>query len=1424
MKEALSSFLSFTLSLFQGRPPVLPQIELDRTLAELYKLDNPSNGENRLGYLVCLINSEIEQTSKIPRNTKYLYQETTFATTAIETTLEQRQQLRRNQAIKYHSVAPQHDAFAAGEMPVIFFDPDVDRSDTSPCYLRECAERTMNSLNREQRPKLLCFASPDQILLDEYGIDRFAIKACLDGYEAFPLVVDLETNYFLNTKAALSTSGLPSPKSTLIELDDYSVSPESCCDVCRSSQGSITVPSDCRGTRGSWLKGKIARTVSRIASQELPFVMKTQQPYGGAGTFIVKTQQDLAELQSTLSALILPKLYSQTNAINAHLKPATLIISDLVRDPVGDWGLTFFVTKSGDCVFLAAARQVIGTDSRVWIGSTISYTAQDNLHDRFTPIMRQIGAWLSSHGYYGPCGADILGTAAAAAPEESAADERPVFHIVDLNVRSTGSLVLGLMRGHFSRRRGLHYASTFTISVAMTRDVFIRHFERAMCEGRVVIVSWYEDRETGSSYGRLNVGAETEERLAGEVAVIKAVGSEVHCLLVSSSKPIDKMEYPAHDGYFVPPGPPQFAGYGPSYPGGPPAQYVLPPSLPRPNRRPPSLDGYTTHNARHHGHSRRHHGHHGAPDLIEYGDLPRHSIRDVGRPREQPYMEEPSDSASSDTESDNDLEAVLTLPLEQRNGKSEPQEYALILDDELQPPPRPRESVAPKNADPFNVTCYDVFHSTFTGDTHGPGDTRAQLATTTGDTTRPQPEGSLFRWIHLQSQNPSFDAFIRFASSKLHLDEVPHQNTVALLRQVQQDYEHQSPSSATSSKGRQLQPNFTQQKSMRGNIMMDSKQPSLKSGETHFIHVFDEHGRTWLLPPSRCQSWLQFIANFRELSPEFEEYYNVVYNGATVRSDVWKSVVSLAYRKTLKLALRSQRKGETIIRRPSPHRSVSLELFHPDRQHTEYNLVPRSAGGSDSERDDQAPAEIGTSADSLDIRSPAETSRESLEMLTDEGIDGERNKPNLRGKRGEKMQASTGQFYLLYWLAAVVIPESNEPTSSSDTPNTQKSPGKGTTQGQDSFEVDTSRLNDLLSEIHIALRSQCLGKNAKHVHSKQLPPPRSLREVQIKLTAISRAPIDRLVKGFEVPNPESPGSHDIEIYFVNNVEIHLEEGLRCLTHEFEHGPMPGTFDMPKVLRTLALKLLSLSTIGLTEKPRKVLMSRVFACSKLTARGRKELFRSLAPDKLETKEAALPSGILTLLLKNVSQDITKDTLDTQFTYSEYILKLEQDIQRKPYSRSHQEKLNNVRQEIYCVLECLASQSQVVNELEEFLQNLVRIESSKDRQEAAIFVFTVVTIIFLPLSFVASFFGMNVNDIRDMGRSQWVFWASALPLTAIVAAVAILVAYKIEPVKDLWSGIAERWRGRDTPAQSYPPQAPVTRQASYYRPHVVDYGRR
>jgi Mg2+ and Co2+ transporter CorA len=59
--------------------------------------------------------------------------------------------------------------------------------------------------------------------------------------------------------------------------------------------------------------------------------------------------------------------------------------------------------------------------------------------------------------------------------------------------------------------------------------------------------------------------------------------------------------------------------------------------------------------------------------------------------------------------------------------------------------------------------------------------------------------------------------------------------------------------------------------------------------------------------------------------------------------------------------------------------------------------------------------------------------------------------------------------------------------------------------------------------------------------------------------------------------------------------------------------------------------------------------------------------------------------------------------------------------------------------------------------------------------AILVFTMVTIIFLPMSFVASVFGMNVADIRNMTGGQWYFWCCALVMTVITVGFSVAIAF-------------------------------------------------
>ncbi|PCD23588.1 hypothetical protein AU210_015105 [Fusarium oxysporum f. sp. radicis-cucumerinum] len=65
-----------------------------------------------------------------------------------------------------------------------------------------------------------------------------------------------------------------------------------------------------------------------------------------------------------------------------------------------------------------------------------------------------------------------------------------------------------------------------------------------------------------------------------------------------------------------------------------------------------------------------------------------------------------------------------------------------------------------------------------------------------------------------------------------------------------------------------------------------------------------------------------------------------------------------------------------------------------------------------------------------------------------------------------------------------------------------------------------------------------------------------------------------------------------------------------------------------------------------------------------------------------------------------------------------------------------------------------------------------------------VFTFVTLFFLPLSFVTSFFGMNTTNVRELGRVQRVFWSSAVPFTLAVSSLALIFGYKWDRVTALF----------------------------------------
>ena len=84
------------------------------------------------------------------------------------------------------------------------------------------------------------------------------------------------------------------------------------------------------------------------------------------------------------------------------------------------------------------------------------------------------------------------------------------------------------MKRHFSDQRGLHEASSVFLNVKMTRESFISRFENYFREGKIVIVSWYEDEESGVSFGNVVIGARSKQELEDYVIMVKELASEIH--------------------------------------------------------------------------------------------------------------------------------------------------------------------------------------------------------------------------------------------------------------------------------------------------------------------------------------------------------------------------------------------------------------------------------------------------------------------------------------------------------------------------------------------------------------------------------------------------------------------------------------------------------------------------------------------------------------------------------------------------------------------------------------------------------------------------------------------------------------------------------------------------------------------------------
>ncbi|OHE98990.1 hypothetical protein CORC01_05680 [Colletotrichum orchidophilum] len=113
------------------------------------------------------------------------------------------------------------------------------------------------------------------------------------------------------------------------------------------------------------------------------------------------------------------------------------------------------------------------------------------------------------------------------------------------------------------------------------------------------------------------------------------------------------------------------------------------------------------------------------------------------------------------------------------------------------------------------------------------------------------------------------------------------------------------------------------------------------------------------------------------------------------------------------------------------------------------------------------------------------------------------------------------------------------------------------------------------------------------------------------------------------------------------------------------------------------------------------------------------------------------------------------------------------------------------------------------------NLNNAAVTKDRQEQAIYAFTIVTIIFLPLSAVSSVFGMNSSDIRDMEAGQWLYWATAIPVTILTIVLGLWWMGEMGHLVDWFVG---KLRGDDRLSPNFPTHGGDMSEKPSYQQHA------
>ena len=162
---------------------------------------------------------------------------------------------------------------------------------------------TVKTLHKRQRPKVN-FVPGLEDLMAKNAEAQLAVVVSHESFASHPQVVDPDVLSELLSKRCLALSGLPTPKTEILDLDQL--------------HGSVSGKLDLAGT--------LFRGFS------LPRVSKTQQGMSSVGTFLVRTEKERKGLIGHLRKEILLPTLEGVKFTNRHLFPSSLLAQKIITE------------------------------------------------------------------------------------------------------------------------------------------------------------------------------------------------------------------------------------------------------------------------------------------------------------------------------------------------------------------------------------------------------------------------------------------------------------------------------------------------------------------------------------------------------------------------------------------------------------------------------------------------------------------------------------------------------------------------------------------------------------------------------------------------------------------------------------------------------------------------------------------------------------------------------------------------------------------------------------------------------------------------------------------------------------------------------------------------------------------------------------